>query len=60
MTTCLSPLFLIGAVLFLGMGFLCIAMCLGGFIRARRSGKSGWCCGSGSGDRNDESSNSRQ
>jgi hypothetical protein len=55
MMTCGYSSCLIFAVLFLGMLFLCLAMCLGGFIRARRNGKSGCCCGSGAGGRDDES-----
>ena len=54
MTACCNPFGLAGAALFLGMILFCMAMCLGGFMRARRNGKSGWCRGSGAGGRDDE------
>ena len=48
------------AVLFLAVVLICMALCLGGFFRVRRHGKPGWCCGPGTGGRDEECSNGRK
>ena len=60
MTACGYPLCLIFTVLFLGMVFLCLTMCLGGFTGGRRHWKKGWCRGPGAGGRDEDSLTGRK
>lgn len=41
-------------VLFLGIVLIGMAVCLGGCLRGRRRGNSGWCCCSGGNGKKDD------